>query len=559
MSEIGNDKGGMEMIGRLLASAGGKVGRMAGVKSTGGAQEDFARLMAAAQGKLHAGQAAPSRGQSAAAGDGPGAPPLSSDIKSALAGLADQIARLRERLADGATQHAPAGQTPSDGGRGTSLDQLVARLSGQEGGPGRSGLQVGEGKTGPVDGEPRRHGADAPHMAGERAPGARGELGADQPPVTSPAALDDEMGNRAASPEDAGGETLARELDGVAEALADWRKTLDQGEQPSGEALAALRDRLESLRDELQGQRVSEQAPGLMGQLQALQQLVGRDAVDAAAGRVGGESRGWSDWSWRQAGDGRVAKAGVEVAPSAFRPAADGGSNSDWTGGPITTALGLDPRAPTDSPLRERAAPTHWSSLAGLASRPEAADADPATSPSGLGAAVGGSLSHPGGSSASSGVFTGQAATPPPNPQMPAQLGQQIHWMVGKGLSRANIELRPADLGPLKISIETHGDETRIALTATNPTTQGLLEQQLPRLREWLQDAGLAHSEVNVALGQEGDFGQQLADSGEGRGGGEHAMSGEADDGALASAAGPEGGGASAEWVQGRGVLDLFA
>ena len=155
------------------------------------------------------------------------------------------------------------------------------------------------------------------------------------------------------------------------------------------------------------------------------------------------------------------------------------------------------------------------------------------------------------------GVFTGQAATPPPNPQMPAQLGQQIQWMVGKGVSRANIELRPADLGPLKISIETQGDETRIALTATNATTQGLLEQQLPRLKEWLQESGLADSEVDVSLGEEGGFGQQLADADrddpEGRAG-LTADAGTTSAGSLSSD--DEGG---VEWVEGQGVLDLFA
>ena len=156
------------------------------------------------------------------------------------------------------------------------------------------------------------------------------------------------------------------------------------------------------------------------------------------------------------------------------------------------------------------------------------------------------------------GVFTGQAATPPPNPQLPAQLGQQIHWMVGKGQSRATIELRPADLGPLKISIETQGDETRIAVLATNPTTQGLLEQQLPRLREWLQDAGLEHSEVEVALGQESDFGEQLAREGDddSRDGEGRTAAGIGEPGSASAATPGEDAG---EWLVGAGVLDLFA
>ncbi|HHQ69521.1 MAG TPA: flagellar hook-length control protein FliK, partial [Halothiobacillaceae bacterium] len=116
------------------------------------------------------------------------------------------------------------------------------------------------------------------------------------------------------------------------------------------------------------------------------------------------------------------------------------------------------------------------------------------------------------GSTLNAGVFGNNPTTampqaasgnPQTNPQAASQMAQQIQWMVSKGVSRANIELRPADLGSIRISIQTRGEETRIMMSATQQNTQSMLEQQLPRLREWLQEAGLSGAQVDVHSGNE--------------------------------------------------------
>jgi hypothetical protein len=290
---------------------------------------------------------------------------------------------------------------------------------------------------------------------------------------------------------------------------------------------------------------------------QAVEQLAARlergaPPREASAGREAGMDL--PAWSWRLAGD-KTGGARAEASPVS---PGDGGRNSDWSGGQISSLLGLTGRPERDAAPRERGE-ARWSALAALGGERAAAERLESDWRRAEGLSGGLSGSGPGSTAASgqsSPLFGGAAGNPAPNPQLPGQLGQQIQWMTGKGLSRANIELRPADLGPLKIAIETQGDETRIALTATNPTTQSLLEQQLPRLREWLQEAGLANSQVDVGLS---DDGGALADGAAGDGEGGEAAAGEpgGGDSGLTEAQSDRPGGLAE--VEGRWVLDLFA
>lgn len=560
MSQIGNEKGGLEMIGRLLGGVDGKAGRVA-AKLGGGASQDFARLMASAQGRLNGGQAASTAGEGAKGGAA-----LSDQLRSALNALGEEMARLRQRLA----QDTPGQVASPDGGDSdvrAVLDQMVEALSASRGRESVGAGRQGDGITAAREAPGRdAQGSVAGQWADGRAPGpfdSPGGAGVGELGVRGDAQVSGETPGAHTVERLATDETFAREVAGLAEALADWRQALDAGATAQTEVAAdALRDRLAALRESMQDGALAagEQSPGLIGQLQALQQLMGRAdtarSADAPAARGGAEPRPWSEWSWRMTGGGQQAAArSGNLAPAPAGGATEGDA-SDWNGGPVTAALGLAGREMPAQSRPERVTPTHWSALSGRPAQSADAATEAMTSAAALGQAASASSSMSSGQSAG-GIFTGQAATPPPNPQMPAQLGQQIQWMVGKGVSRANIELRPADLGPLKISIETQGDETRIALTATNATTQGLLEQQLPRLKEWLQESGLAQSEVDVSLADEGDFGQQLANSDGEESGDQGGLTGDAE--TMASAGPSADGGETTEWVDGQGVLDLFA
>ncbi|WP_407276198.1 flagellar hook-length control protein FliK [Halothiobacillus sp. DCM-1] len=107
---------------------------------------------------------------------------------------------------------------------------------------------------------------------------------------------------------------------------------------------------------------------------------------------------------------------------------------------------------------------------------------------------------------------TAPLAVPAPlalqQPESMNQLGQTIQWMVGQNISRANLSLHPEHLGPLQISIDQKNDQTTIQITAMHSITRDLLDQQLPKLREWLNEAGLANAQISLNMGQ---FGQQSA------------------------------------------------
>ncbi len=560
MSQIGEGKTTIESLGRLLGSADGKAGRLtAGV---GGGREEFARLMASAQGRLKTdGEGGLSRGavasseslQSAGAGIGGDG----GDFDQALEGLADQLAQLREALAgrsQGAVQSGKQAATEIGREVQSALDELAGLLDGRgarlNGGLGDAGEIGQRGGSGDRLGNGLGMASGADWRGGDLAAGSS---------ETAAGAPDDLMAG------------LGDQMKNLADAVGRVRQSIGNTDSPTPDALQGLTERLSALRDGLADAQSEDvvMAPGLLGQLQALEQAV-RRAESAASGEArvaqglaASRGEGQSPWDgfWRFAENSRQPNGSAESARLAGGAGSETARDADWTGGPVSAALGLTGREASLTE-RERTPQTRWSSLNGLEGRQARSEADLAsgaaqTTSTGLGASP---ASISSGGNPAGGIFTGQAAAGVPNPQMPAQLGQQIQWMVGKGVSKANIELRPADLGPLKIAIETQGDETRIALTATNATAQSLLEQQLPRLKEWLQEAGLANSEVEVGLGQESDFGQQLADADDDgqRGAGDE--SGDGGQSAQMAMAGVDGtDGLDEESASGRLVLDLFA
>lgn len=103
-------------------------------------------------------------------------------------------------------------------------------------------------------------------------------------------------------------------------------------------------------------------------------------------------------------------------------------------------------------------------------------------------------------------------ATPVGQPGFGQAVAARMSVMVGQNINSAQLQLNPANLGPVDVSIETQGDAAVIQFTAVNPAAREALESALPRLREMLAEQGF--SQVNVDVGQ-GQAGSQ-ADGGEG-------------------------------------------
>ena len=133
-----------------------------------------------------------------------------------------------------------------------------------------------------------------------------------------------------------------------------------------------------------------------------------------------------------------------------------------------------------------------------------------------------------------------------------ASVRANINWMIEQGLSRATLQLNPAELGALSIKLETIGDQLNVNIHAAQAATRDVLEQTLPRLREHLSQQGF--SEVNVTLGNNQ---QQSAEYSQGRNGGSTTQLNSDPVSGTESAVADAGG----DTVQRshRGMVDLFA
>ncbi|RUM35837.1 MAG: hypothetical protein DSY57_06445, partial [Desulfobulbus sp.] len=77
------------------------------------------------------------------------------------------------------------------------------------------------------------------------------------------------------------------------------------------------------------------------------------------------------------------------------------------------------------------------------------------------------------------------------------------HFALNRSLKSGSITMRlhPVELGELRMEIKVEQDNIKVHITAQNPQVQDILDRNLPRLREVLQQQGmnLAHMQVSVA------------------------------------------------------------
>jgi flagellar hook-length control protein FliK len=95
------------------------------------------------------------------------------------------------------------------------------------------------------------------------------------------------------------------------------------------------------------------------------------------------------------------------------------------------------------------------------------------------------------------------AASPPPlslqHPDFSGEVGERVRLAFDAGLSEAQIELHPSELGPIHIRIENRGDQTHVRFEAAHPATRELLAATLPQLRELLGSQGQELGRAQVA------------------------------------------------------------
>jgi len=103
----------------------------------------------------------------------------------------------------------------------------------------------------------------------------------------------------------------------------------------------------------------------------------------------------------------------------------------------------------------------------------------------------------------------------------------KVMWMSSQNLRSVEIQLDPAELGPLEIKIQARGLEHQVQFVSQNPAVREALEGHMHRLRELFSQQGVDQLDVTVSDGNSGQQrGNEAAggfaggDSSEGRAGG---------------------------------------
>lgn len=77
-------------------------------------------------------------------------------------------------------------------------------------------------------------------------------------------------------------------------------------------------------------------------------------------------------------------------------------------------------------------------------------------------------------------------------------LNERLQFMLVNGQNSAEIQLDPPELGSLQVRVTTRHEQTSVIFVAPNTAVRDALEQQLPRLRDTLEGAGLQLQNANV-------------------------------------------------------------
>ena len=78
------------------------------------------------------------------------------------------------------------------------------------------------------------------------------------------------------------------------------------------------------------------------------------------------------------------------------------------------------------------------------------------------------------------------------------EVGNRVIWMLGRAESKAELVLTPPNLGKVEVSINLNGDQTTAHFIASSQAARDALEQALPRLRDILQQSGIALGQTHV-------------------------------------------------------------
>lgn len=89
-------------------------------------------------------------------------------------------------------------------------------------------------------------------------------------------------------------------------------------------------------------------------------------------------------------------------------------------------------------------------------------------------------------------------STPMHDPRWAQQLGERVAWLARGNVQNAQININPAQLGPIQINISLNGDQMTANFVSAHQEVRQALEDAMPRLREMLSGAGINLGQSNV-------------------------------------------------------------
>lgn len=86
----------------------------------------------------------------------------------------------------------------------------------------------------------------------------------------------------------------------------------------------------------------------------------------------------------------------------------------------------------------------------------------------------------------------------PQDPDFPGELTARMKTLLRDGVREARLQLHPAELGRLSVTVSTDGDQARVSFIADTAAARDAIEQSMPRLREMLEQNGLQLAQSDV-------------------------------------------------------------
>ncbi|RJG15621.1 flagellar hook-length control protein FliK [Massilia cavernae] len=102
---------------------------------------------------------------------------------------------------------------------------------------------------------------------------------------------------------------------------------------------------------------------------------------------------------------------------------------------------------------------------------------------------------------AAAGVATDKISARVGTPAWDNQIGQKIVWMVAGKDQSATLTLNPPDLGPVQVVLNVTNDQASVAFSSSQLEVRQALENAMPKLREMLDESGIALGNATVDAG----------------------------------------------------------